>query len=433
MIADLPGFLAANGLVLLAGVGVVRLCGLRTGLDVAALSLSYLAGAAAVGVAGSVVLVAGLSFAVWQVVVLCVFLFALGLARRALRPLPPPRPRPRWTRVFTAGTAAVAVLLAVDFAFQPLWAWDAWWIWAAKAKAIAFADGLDAELLRSLANADYPPLVPVLELVLLRFTDLDSELLNLQVGLVLLALPGALVASLRDRAAPAALWPVVLALLLAPALQVQTAYAVADVPLAVFLALAGVLLWRWLELGETHSLALAGVFAAAAVSAKVEGRLEAALLLLVAAALARRRAGAVLAVGAAVAASALPWAVWAEANGLQNQYGAGNPPDLVAELERVPLAAARLVRELVDPTSWLALPLLAAAAIGLALRDVRRAALLAAVPGALSLAVLVGIYWATPLGFEYHLDTSARRVVTPLLVLAAALAPVMLSRQAERS
>jgi hypothetical protein len=278
--------------------------------------------------------------------------------------------------------------------------------------------------------------VPVLELVAYRFCGLPNELVPLQLGLLFLAFPFALTGLLRDRVRPVALWTVALALVLAPTLQIQTATAVADIPLAVFFALAGVAGWRWVEGGDRRQLWLGGLFAAAAVGCKVEGRVFVAFLA-VAVAVAAARHGRPLRelglVAAAVAASALPWVLWARAHEIGDVFSAagGLSP---GGLGRIPGAAGSMVRELADPSSWLALVVLAAAATVLALaRPVsREAGLYTLFVAGASLAAMVGVYWVTPLDFDYHVATSVRRVITAPVVFAAAMTPLLLSRQTAR-
>jgi hypothetical protein len=48
----------------------------------------------------------------------------------------------------------------------------------------------------------------------------------------------------------------------------------------------------------------------------------------------------------------------------------------------------------------------------------------------LSLAGLVLAYWTTPLDFDYHLATSARRVISGLVLFLAAATPLLASRAA---
>ena len=46
----------------------------------------------------------------------------------------------------------------------------------------------------------------------------------------------------------------------------------------------------------------------------------------------------------------------------------------------------------------------------------------------LALAVLTLAYWTTPLDFDYHVSTSARRVVTGPVLFWASLTPLLLGR-----
>ena len=323
---------------------------------------------------------------------------------------------------------------------QPIWNDDAWAIWAAKAESVVLLDGLDPDYLAgvSVLNPSYPLVVPVLELLALRFCGIDNELVPLQLTLLFVALPFALVALLRDRARPLLLWTAALGLALAPALQIQAVSALADVPLAVFFALAGVAGRRWVEEGGTSPLVLAAVLAAAAVGTKVEGGVFVALLgaaLAVAAFRNGRPLRPLVLAAGAVVLSALPWELWSRAHAIGNAFsdaGGASP----GALGRIPSATGSMVRELADPSSWLALVALAGCGVALALvrRGTREAAFftLAVVLG--SLAAMVAVYWLTPLDFDYHIATSVRRVITAPVVFAAAMAPLLLTwPQAQRA
>ena len=438
MTLDLAALAAANALLVAAGLGVLRAVGVRPGpTDLPwILGVGYLLGAGAFGVLGSLLLAAGLSLTWWQIVLLCVALFAAGYLRREGRPSPGGTRSSGWVALLPLAALIVAAVLAVDFVVQPLWTDDSWSIWAAKAKSIVVLGGLDAEFLssRSLVSSDYPLLVPVLELLPLRFTGLQTEYIPLQLGLLFLAFPAALVALLRERVPALVSWLVAVAILLAPTLQIQAASAVADVPLAAFFALAGVAGWRWVESGDRPLLSLCGCFAAAAVGTKLEARAFVVFLFLALGAAGVRRARRLrelIAVAFLVLASLLPWELWSRAHGLDNAYSeAGGPrADLLESAGRVPRAALSIGREVADPTSWVALVVLAAAALLLAMSrdELRDAALFTAFVTLASFAFLVVVYWATPLDYDYHVATSVRRVVTAPVVFAAAMAPLLLS------
>lgn len=444
MTRDLVAFVLVNAAVVSAGHGVLRLVGIRPpAADLPwSFGVAYLAGAAAIGVLGSLLLVLGLALLWWQILILCVGVFAAGLVCRSDLRSPRPVPVIGWVRLLPAATLLVLAVLAVDLAVQPIWTDDAWSIWAIKAISVVELGGLDPAFLSSASvfNADYPLVVPVLELLAYRFYGLPNELVPLQLGLVFLAFPWALAALLRDRVRPLALWAVALAIALAPSLQIQTASAVADVTLAVFLALAGVAGRRWIEDGETEQLLLAGVFGAAAVGTKVEGAVFVLLLFVALAAAARRRRplGKLAGVAAAIGATAVPWELWSRAHDLGNAFsesGGAGAVDLLAVVDRIPRAAAAMTRELADPASWLALVALAVAAIALALRRPagRELAAFTLFVTLSSLAALVAVYWTTPLDFDYHVATSVRRVVTAPVLFAAAMTPLLLTRAVQQS
>jgi 4-amino-4-deoxy-L-arabinose transferase-like glycosyltransferase len=209
-------------------------------------------------------------------------------------------------------------------------------------------------------------------------------------------------------------------------------------PLAIFVALAGLCAWRWLELADRRALSLLTLFAAAALATKVEGRLFVGALLAVTVALAWRssRRAALLTAAAGVAAglvAVVPWVAWTRRQELVNYYtgGLADRGDRESGLFRVSIASARLALEAVEPTSWLLLALLGAAGTVVALRSRRARAggILVAATVAVSYAGLVWVYRGSPYStVEGHLDHSARRVVTSLVLLAAVLAPALLAR-----
>ena len=439
MTGDVLRVLAANGLVLSAGIGVLRLAG-RTVDGAAALGLAYAAGAAAVGVLVPLGLLAGLPFSLWWIGGLAALVLAAGLARRSAVPFPPPLRPSRWALVTWAAAAAVLALLFVDALHQPLWAADAWEIWAPKAKAMVTLDGVDARFLAfNSDNSNYPLLVPSLEAIAFEASGRSTLLLDVQAWLLLAALAGSLAALLRDRVPALLLAAVGLGLVLAPSLQIQAVSGYADVPLAVFVALAGLCAWRWLELGDRSALALLAVFSAAGLVAKVEGRLFVGALLAVAVVLAWRRSRRLAlwtaSAGAAAALVALgPWLAWTARHDLGNYYdpgaGAGGSGE-ETRLERIPVAAYTLAREALDPTSWLVLGLLGIAAVvaALCLPRGRAGGLLVAGTTIVSLAGLVWVYGGSPYAsVESHLDHSANRVITSLVLLVGALAPALLAR-----
>lgn len=442
MIVDLLALLATNAAFAAAGLGVSRAVGWwddrRSWL--AALPLAYLVGVAAYGVAAQLLLVLGFSLAAWQVLLLCGLLAATGLAGDGARPhrLPP--------RTWLAAPAlAMLLLLALDLWFQPLWSYDSWVFWVPKGKALVDLGGLDASWFTGadLMNPDYPLLLPAVEAAGFRIGGYETQVLDLQGWLMLVALVGVVAQLAAERSRTLATWAVLTMLVFAPATIDQLAESEADIPLGALFAAAGLCGWLWLVGRDRAALALSAVLGAGVAATKVEGIAFVAGLFAVLAVLGalhtRRDALPPIAAGlAAFALGVLPWRLWLEAHDIENQASVGRVTDvgtLADDVGRVPRSLAVLVGELLDPRRWLLLLPLAAFAVVLAARRGRRTeAVFAVAVVALGLAGLALAYWTTPFDLQTHLDRSARRVVTGLVLFAAALTPFLLvdSRDAER-
>jgi hypothetical protein len=424
--------LAVNLCLVPAGMGVLAAIGhplrFRPGL-------AYVSGVASVGVISTLLLLAGAGLQKWEFLLLCGVLATPLLVRRGNPRAPQPIERAPRLLVGLGSTLVVGflALLAVDLVHQPLWEYDAWADWTAKAKAIVLLGNLDPAFLRGSVNASYPLLVPSLETFDFRFAGLDTVAIHMQFWCLTAGLVAALYDLLRNRVRPAVLWTLLPTLALAPQLAIQSAYAIADVPLACFVALAGVAALTWLRDGATCDLALVALFATAAVATKTEGVLYAgalgAVLLPLAYRRSRRAAVAVAVAGVVVLIGVLPWAEWARSHHLGNWFASGNgvAPPQKAHFGRVVEVVPYLVKEIADPTSWLLLVPLALGAVALACLAGRRAeAVLALGPPALVFLGLVWIYWHTPLVLHVHLATSARRVIVGLDLYLLALAPLLI-------
>jgi hypothetical protein len=433
--------------VLVAGAGVLRLLG---GWHTASqlprrLGTSYLVGLAAVGVVLQLLLIADVPFTRVTVVATCLALALLGLLARSSTDAPGRWPRPRGLALLAGGLALGALaLLAVDLWWQPLGQWDAWAQWTAKARSLVLFDGIDTSIFGSDAyrrwNPDYPTLVPAIEAADFGFMgEFDTRAIHVQFWLVLAGFLLALVELLVDRVEAILVWSTVLLLAVAPAVHLQTAWAQADLPVAVFFALAGVSAWIWLAESDRLALRLACVFSAGALATKFEGRIfVAALFVVLLATLAvtdRRRLVPTLAAGALTAGIVVvPWAIWTSSHGVSGIFSTsvadalGRP--LLEQLDRIPVAAARIAREANDPSWLLAVPLFVVACV-LAWRIARHTVVFAAATAGVAVAGLVFVYWTTPLDPSWHLDRSARRVVVGPLFFVAAMTPLLLSQALE--
>ena len=434
---DVLALLAVNGGYLAAGAGVSRAAGWwgdRRSF-VGSIGLAYLVGVAAYGVVAQLLFVLGASLATWQVALVCAALASLLFVRRAARIRP--ALAPTWLAL---PAAAMLALLAVDLWFQPMWAYDAWTFWVPKGWALAQLDGLAAGWFAAadLPNPDYPILLPALEAALFRLAGYATGALDLQSWLLLGGFVLATAEVAAERSRTLVVWTMLTLVVFAPGTVEELAFSEADIPLAAFFGAAGLCAYVWLEERDRAALVIAGVLSAGVVATKVEGTIFVAALFAVLAVLAwPRRADALLALAAGAAAFAtglLPWRIWMRMHDVESQASFGRITDagfLGDHAARLPKATAYVAGELLDPRRWLLIAPLALVAIVVAYRSPRRkGAVLTVVVSALGALGLIVAYWTTPLDFDTHLATSARRVVTGIVFFLAALTPVLVGRAA---
>ena len=379
--------------------------------------------------------VLGASLARWQVLLVCA-VPACGAARGIGRaPTTPRRSKTRLDLLAIPVVLALA-LLALDLWYQPLWAYDSWTFWTPKAHALYALNGLDPGWFTSAAliSKDYPILLPSLEAAGFRFTGYETGLLDVQSLLLYAAFVRAVYEFGVTRARPAVLWAVLLMLALAPSALDQLAAAEADIPVAVFFAAAGLCTWAWLVDRRSAGLVLAAVLGAGATATKVEGTLFVTGLFVVAAAVAARsswrRAGAALGAGAAaLVVGILPWRIWIADHDVANQASFGRVTGasfLAHHVARIPVSTGYLGVKLLDPRAWLLLlPFAVFVAVDAFRRGRRRDVTFVVTVACLALAGLVLAYWSTPFPLHYQLATSARRVITAVVLFAAAMTPLL--------
>jgi hypothetical protein len=416
------------GVALLAGVALVALA-----VFIAA-SLGATSGPATFAGAAALLAAAGL---------------AAGRIFGRRRPAPPRAGRrpgsPPAILVSTAAAVCVAVVSAFTlvggFRSSP-WLDDAWGIWLPKGIALG-EHGLDERLF--VPNGEYVffevPDYPLWWSALTAFDvrlvgDVDVRAMNAQLALLAVAFLAAVARLLWGFVRPWLLWPALLMLTVSPEFLRQTQGGLADLPLAIYLALLSLCAALWLGTGSRFHLALAFPFASAALAIKTEGLPELIVLLvvltLVALGPARARLPALLAVVGAALATHVPWLAWRAANGIEGRVSltaALSPGHLFDRTERLGPSAEALAGHLFDPTEWLVIvPLALALALAGALRE-RRAAWLA-VPAALAAGFVFWLwaYWADRDEINFVLATSAYRVVDPLVLGAAVFVPLLAER-----
>jgi hypothetical protein len=433
----------AAGVVLLYGLGagILLLTGAwRECAGLVRALLGVFAGAALAAVVLPWFVYLGVAPAVPLVTALAAVSLAAGVVVERRRAVVERRSRPR---TFSVGQivwlSAPFVVLAVRGFAAIGGAYDAFSNWVLKAKLLYFAgNGLLDDRIIELAFATngslpveraYPIGLPSLEAFVMHVTGAPGlRPVDLLAVVMLAGVAAIAVLVLRSHVTPWLLAGGIAFVGWMPAIRDQVVSGNADVPLACFWVSSALLLWRHLATRHPGELALAALFAAAAVATKREGAVYVVALwgLALIAGGGRRRP--LLAAGLAVGVTAVPWRVFVAANDLRGHDIEPSAWRIAQHVERLPLILRELWQHLVDAPFFGAVPLAVVAAV-LLLRNppARRAALAYLAMTALLLLILVLVYVNTRVGAAYLLRTSLdRTLVTPSL-LAAVLLPLLLA------
>ena len=410
-----PGVLVVNGAFLAAGYALLGPTRWRPSWA----GVALLVGAGSVGSLVFFATILGLhaSLAVAATVTAALVGGGLLFWRRNPEQVTPSQGRPISALTAAAfGVVAAVCLVGVVGGFRSApWLDDVWGIWLPKGLAL-WHHGLDERLFApsgvyvTFGVPDYPLWWSVVtSLDVQAVGGLDVRVVCAQLALLTVAFVGAAARLLWDCVRPPVLAGSLLLLALSPELWRHVQGGVADLPLAIYLALAVVAAARWLRTREPFLLALAGLALAVALQIKTEALVEVAALVVVGALFARR----LLWLGLALVA-ALPWLAWRWLHDVPSRAELD-----LTRVERLPDAARAVAEHLFDPTEWLVIVPLA---IVLALIARNPKALLA--PGAL-LAVVLVAYWIDRDEIGYVLATSAYRVIDPVVLSAAVLIPLL--------
>ena len=436
---------AVGGLALLnlaflgGGYGVLRALGRR--ITAADAGLAFCIGFAVLGIGASLLAVAGYVPGVAAFLVLAAAAasplapLARGLRRpRLRRPSLRPSLATAVTTVLVAVTAVYAIATLVVASVKFLDEWDAWSMWTLKAKGLVVFGNLGTADFAGSAHPDYPILVPVIQSLVFRFIgSFDTQLVHVEHALLPIAFAGALARLLHRRLPSPALAVVALVVLVAPGVARNVPDALADVPVAIFVSLAGLALGLWLLDRRPSWLPLFVIFAAAATWTKDEGAASVAGMAVAAAPLAVRRPvirslAPLIAAVTAVVLVLLPWEVWKSVKGATYDTNLRQGLSLRFIGTRGH-AAARAIDamwgQLGDVRLWLAIPyiLIAVVIAAFLLRRGRRLALFSVLAPTLAFLLYVWVYAirTDPLGITWTLDTTVTRVTTSIGLLAAAL------------
>lgn len=441
----LAGFLAA-GEALLVLVGIVT----TRAQALAAAGLAVFSGWTLTALLLSLGLLAGVSpdlrsaAAVWTLTIVA----AVALART--------RPRPHRLWGVPRETGAVGIACAVGgLAVLAVWlvallvrSWepsgvlhaDVWNQWLPKAKILYFFGGLDTGPggFTSQFNPDYPPLDGTSEaLVFHALGGADVlDLARVHWALAASFLSGVAVL-LAPRVRPAILWPALAAFAVSPAFGSLVGSSLADEPLAMLIALAGLSGALWLLEAEPSLVALCGLFLAAATMTKNEGLMLSLVIVISLAAtrVGRRSPRTLLALLGAVLGTHALWRVWlARHNVPRNPFyslsDALHPGFLASRLDRLQYALGELVGQLVSPSRWL---LLVPATLALGLLAHRRAPDLAVFATSVIVLDTLGfasIYWLSRVDLHVYVDNTVGRLPAFIAMFCGAVLPLLLTASA---
>jgi hypothetical protein len=418
------------------------------------LGLAILVGTGAIFVMLGVLAPLGLRIGLGAFFVTTVGLAAAGiLARRRFR-AEPQAARPPSTlledvvvTVSAFALAALTVMVLVGGFRSVPWLDDTWYFWLPKGRALdqigldpslwrpdphftaSYGDG--QETLRFIRPDNPLWFSMLLERVVPSGARFDFRAANVEMAVLLVSFVGATARLLWGRVRPVVLLPVLLLVFAAPELLRQGQGGAADVPLAIYLALALLSAAGWLAERKPIALLLLFVCSSAAVAIKTEGLFELPLFLAILSLFAWRAGRALLplwATCAAAVATTVPWLVWRSLHGVSNVFSvrdALSPSYLGDRTDLLRSAADILGHDFTSIRQWsLILPLTIILGAAAAFRD-RRVVWLAPAAGLLaSYALFVWVSWADPEG-SFRLIASAYRYVTPPLVTAGVFLPIL--------
>ena len=127
--------------------------------------------------------------------------------------------------------------------------WDSWALWLPKSKALYLSGTLDPEFLRMLPQLpSYPPGPATIQAGAFHaMGSADTTTLHLQYWFIAVGFAVAVIGLLASRVHHAILFPVLLALLVAPSLVDWVTTVYADLPMGYLIAVAALLVILWIE------------------------------------------------------------------------------------------------------------------------------------------------------------------------------------------
>jgi hypothetical protein len=444
-LALIVGFFVA-GEALLVGLGLVR----SAGGVVASAGMATFSGWAVTALGLSLALVLGAAPTFRNALVVWVLACVAAIVWRLLRWDGPVLPRALRERRLPgrAIAAAGAIVLAGYLVALLVRAWeptgvlhpDVWIQWLPKAKILYFFGDLDTGPggWTSLLNPDYPPLHPASEALVF---DVLGGADTLDLARLHWAIDASFVLAvawlLAPRVRPAILWPCLAMLALAPGFGVLLGSSLADEPLSLLVALAGITAALWLLEGDDRFALLCGLFLGAATLTKNEG-LMLSLVIVVALAVTRvgrRRIGVVAALAAVPLAVHGVWRIWlarhsVPPNPFYELADVFRPGYLLDRVDRLWYGLRRLVDELLSPSRWLLLVPATTVLAVLAARRSRPVATFVLTVVVLDVVGFATIYWLSRVDLHFYVDNTVDRLPAFIALFCGALLPLLLSEAA---
>jgi hypothetical protein len=443
----IAGVLVFNAFVLGVGAGVLWGCrGWRWWTDfVRLIGVAYFLGLSALMIVTMLELVIGIPVGPPTVLLsgagLVVAAVAVGRGRGFAAPgLRPPVWRfPRISLIGGLFVAGIVVYFEGLFRAGRLAGvareWDSWANWLPKSRSLFLTEHLDLEFLAVVPQlTSYPPGHTTIQaLAFHAMGSADTVTLHTQYSFMAVFFALGVIGLLAQRVRDLILFPVLLAFLVAPYLLDWTTTVYADIPMGYLIALAALLVFLWIDERQSWHLAAATVLLSGAMLTKREGMLFAVCVLFagLAASFGDRRElwGRLLGSGLIALALVLPWRIWFMAHGISSVGPDTGYDGHLSDLDRLWPAFEISLRSLVHQDLWHFAPILALAAILLALLGrAWRISVYAAASLVAGIGAVTWVLWVNHGLTLIHDDWAIRRLIgTPVLVLAV-LTPLLLQR-----
>jgi hypothetical protein len=441
------GLLVLNVFVLGVGAGVLwGIRGWRWWTDLARLAgVAYFLGLSALTIVAMLELVVGIPVEPATILLSGAGIFVAGIAVGRRRGFAAPALRPPGWRFPGISVFAAIFLAGIVVYFEAFLRasrlagvareWDSWANWLPKSRSLYLLGRFDLDFLALVPQPQsYPPgHITIQAFAFHAMGSADTVTLHLQYWFMAAFFAVGVIGVLARRVRHAILFPVLLAVVVAPYLLDWLTTVYADLPYGYLIALAALLVILWIEERKPWLLAAATVVLAGAMVTKREGMLFAACVLLagLVASFAERRQlwPRLLAAGLAAFALVLPWRIWFVAHGFPGDGPETGYLRAFSYLERVWPSLKISVTMLFHEELWYFATVLAAAAILLALLGgAWKVSLFAATFLAAGVAGVTWVVWSNTFLVPVFDDWAIRRFTGTTALVLGVLTPLLLER-----